>query len=155
MKFSEIKPRFPMLGFSHDMDLWGFPNRQSLTECGPRSLRDKLHQGLELIDARGRRYRVNSVTRLGRAGSLGRQIFRAMLFSGQLSVIELELEQLTSVELPEVKDRVCAAIDAHPLYYCEPSEQEEEIPKLIRQIRAKRSIEAIYNSLGLDWFAAY
>ena len=155
MRLSEIKLRFPVIGFSPDQDVWGFPDRRSLTTCGPRALRSQMHRGLEIIDARGRRHLVRSVTRVGRAGSFTSWFIMALLTAKPQSKIELELEALSPIDLAEVKERVCIAIAAHPLFYCNPTEQAEAIPALMGQIRSKRSFEAVHNALGLDSLEAY
>jgi len=66
---SDIDFSFPVLGFTRDRENWGFANRDKLTKCGPRTLKENTQEGMELIDAGGRRWRVKSIRRVGTRSS--------------------------------------------------------------------------------------
>ena len=82
MKASEAGLVFPVLGISADQDVWGFPDLRSLETCGSRTLRNRMQDGMELISADGRRWRVDDVCKRGRAGSLVSQAFSVLLAGG-------------------------------------------------------------------------
>lgn len=151
MNTAQADFRFPVLGFTTDMDVWGLIDLDSLTTCGPRTLKEGLQLGMELIDAEGRRWLVRSVTRTGRAGSL----FSRLLFSPAQSRIEHELDLLEPVSLQAVQLRVCAAMEAHPDFWCEDDERHTVLPVRLAEVRAVTMIAAIHEVLGLDSFHAY
>ncbi len=151
MKTSQADFRFPVLGLTTDLDVWGLPDLDALTTCGTRTLKEGLQLGMELIDADGRRWLVQSVKRIGRAGS----IFRRLLYSPAQSRIEHELESLQPVSLPETQDRVCAAMIAHPDFWCEEVERDIVLPLLLAEVKGTATIACIHEVLGLDSFHAY
>jgi hypothetical protein len=151
VKTAEVSFAFPVLGFSADQDLWGFPDFRSLTTCGPQTLRERMQDGMELIDANGRRWGVRSVQRIGRTGS----IFVALLSGKPQSKIEHELNDLGLWTLEEVQSRVCASMEAHPEFWCEDSERSTVFPQRLGEVRATQNIAQIHNVLGLDTFEAY
>ena len=72
------------------------------------------------------------------------------------SPIEHELEQLPPTSSEEAQARVCAAIEAHPLYWCDDPDidREEVLLPLLAKVRATRSIADIHRALGPDDFRA-
>ena len=89
MKTGEANFHFPVLGFTLDLNIWGFQDLDRLTRCGPRTLKEDTQIGMEFVDADGRRWGVRSVRRTGRAGSL----FSLLLpFGPPQSRIEHDLE---------------------------------------------------------------
>ena len=154
MKTAQADCRFPVLGFTPDADVWGFPDMDGLTSCGPRTLKKDMQSGMELVDADGRRWVVRSVRRTGRAGSLLPWLLRSLLATPQWR-IEHELEPLPPVSLEEAQARVCAAMAAHPDYWCEEDERATVLPARLAEVRATKTIAGIHDRLGLDTFQAY
>src|SRR3990167_7537060 len=99
MKTAQADFRFPVLGFTTDSDVWGLPDLDALTTCGPRTLTEGLQVGVELVDAEGRRWIVSSVLRTGRAGSL---LSRLMPGPAQFRIVH-ELELLAPLSLADVQ----------------------------------------------------
>lgn len=154
MKTGQANFNFPVLGFTPDREIWGFPDLDTLTSCGPRTLKDNTQIGMELIDARGQRWAVRSVRRTGRAGSLPRWLFASLLSTPQFR-IEHELEPLEAVSLKEVQERACASLEAFPDDYCLDDERDTVLAPLMAKVRMTKSIGEIHDLLGLDSFMAY
>ena len=155
MKTAQADIQFPVIGFTPDGDLWGFPNRNALTESGPRTVKERTPVGMELVDADGRRWVVRDMWRLGRDKPLLPWLFWTLMTATPGSRIDYELEPLAPLSLPEVKARMKAGIEVHPLNWCNPSEVETEIPARLAEVDAAESIAGLFEVLGLDWFAAY
>lgn len=154
MKTADAKFQFPVLGFTPDREIWGFQNLGTLTSCGPRTLKDNMQVGMELIDSDGRRWIVRSVRRTGRGKPLLPWLISFILSTPQ-SRVEHELDELESVSLAEVQDRACASLEAFPDDYCADDQREEILEPLLAQVRSAESIARIYELLGLDSFMAY
>ena len=151
MKASEAHFSFPVLGFTPDREIWGFPDMDRLTKCGPRTLKEDVQNGMELIDADGRRWRVLSVRRTGRAGSV---LSLLWIFGPPQSRIEQELEPLSAVSLAEVQQRARDAMETSRIdYYGE--EGQAEYRSTLRKIGKTRSISKIYDVLQPDTFEPY
>lgn len=155
MKTAEGQFQFPVLGFTPDAEIWGFPDLDRLTKCGPRTLKDDIQKGMELIDADGRRWVVRSIKRTGRTGSL----LLPLLFLGKpQSRIEHELEPLEPVSFGEVQRRTCAAIEAHADNYCHFTAEEEwetVIEPLLAEVKSTRKMADIYDLLQPDTFESH
>ncbi|MBX3482379.1 hypothetical protein [Phenylobacterium sp.] len=151
MQSSEAHFSFPVLGFTPDREIWGFPDMDRLTKCGPRTLKEGVQNGMELIDTDGRRWRVLSVRRTGRAGSV---LSLLWIFGPPQSRIEQELEPLPVVSLEEVQQRARDAMETSRIdYYGE--EGQAEYRSMIRKIGKTRSISKIYDLLQPDTFESY
>ncbi len=145
---------FPVIGFTPDREIWGFPDRRSLTTCGVQTLREGKSLGMEVIDGDGGCWRVTAIHDKGRARPLIPWLMKAML-SGRLYRIEYSLVRLEEAALDEVKARACKSLEAFPDDYCLFDEQETVLLPLMEQVRAAGSVEAIFELLGLDTFEAY
>jgi hypothetical protein len=97
MKTAEANFHFPVLGFTPDKEIWGFPDLNRLTRCGPRTLKSGLQTGMELIDADGRRWIVRDVRRTGRPGSLLPWLVSIAFTGCPQSRIEHQLDPLEPV----------------------------------------------------------
>jgi hypothetical protein len=151
MKSHEAGFRFPVLGFTPDREIWGFPDLDRLTKCGPRTLKEDVQNGMELIDTDGRRWRVLSIRRTGRAGSV---LSLLWIFGPPQSRIEHELEPLPPVLLAEVQQRSRDAMESSQIdYYGE--EGEAEYKSTLSKIGKTRSIAKIYDLLQPDTFEPY
>jgi hypothetical protein len=151
MKTAQVDFRFPVLGFTTDSDVWGLPSLDALTTCGPRTLKEGLQVGMELIDVEGGRWVVRSVRRTGRAGSL----LSLLSLGPAQSRIEHELEPLEPISVEHVQARVCAAMEAHPDFWCEEDERNTVLPARLAEVKSTATIAGIHEVLGLDSFHAY
>lgn len=149
MKTSEANFHFPVLGFTLDLNIWGFQDLDRLTRCGPRTLKDGIQTGMELVDADGRRWRVRSIRRTGRAGSL---LSLLLPFGPPQSRIEHDLEPTESVSIEELRKKVCTALEAHAENYFEGGERETEFEPLLAAVRAAGSVSEVYELLQPDTF---
>jgi hypothetical protein len=154
MKTAEAVMNFPVLGFTPERGIWGFEDLNTLTSCGPRTLKNDLQVGMELIDSRGSRWVVRSVRRIGRDRPFLPWLLSAAL-SGPLWRIEQELDELAPVPLPEIKERACASVEATSSDYCADDEREEVLEPLLAKVRAAKSVAKIHTLLGLDSFMGY
>ncbi len=151
MNSSEIKFTYPVLGFSSDGDLYGFPDLDRLTKCGPRTLEDRWHIGMELVDDRLKRWRVLSVRRTGRAGSL---LGLLWIFGPPQSRVEFELVDMPPISMKEVQERACKAMEHQKEdYYGEDGQKEYE--DTLKNIGETNSARELYNLLNPDTFEGY
>jgi len=155
VRTSDADFRFPVLGFTPDRDIWGFPDLNTLTSCGPQTLKDDMQAGMELVDAEGRRWIVRSIRRVGRAEPLLRALISSLLSGPPQSRIEHELEQLEPITLAEAQDRACAALRTFPQDYGGEDENDPMLEERIREVRSTTTIAGIHDVLGLDSFMAY
>lgn len=145
---SEIEFAYPILGITPDNDLWAFRDRDELNTCGKMTLRDGMQDGMEIIDADGRTWRVASIVRVGGVGlSLGLSCFLAGVMR-----IDHELEALPRQTLTEVKSRVQACMKARPEDWIWP---DVDLPQRLAEVQVVVSIAGIHDVLGLDHFRAY
>jgi hypothetical protein len=151
MKSDEAGFRFPVLGFTADREIWGFPDLDRLTKCGPRTLKEDAQIGMEMIDADGRRWKVLSVRRIGRAGSALSLIWG---FGPAQSRIEHELAPLPPVSLAEVQHKSQEAFASQQIDYY-GDEGQEEYRSTRRKIGRTRSIGEIYDLLQPDTFEPF
>ena len=154
MKTSEAGFRFPVLGFAPDKDVWAFPDMNTLTSCGPKTLKDGMQANMELVDAEFRRWIVRSVRRTGRAEPLALWLVSHLISTPQ-SRVQQELEVLPPVTLEEVKARVCEAMETNPGYYGDSEVVDAELKQRIAEVLAAGGIAEIIDLLGLDSFMAY
>jgi hypothetical protein len=154
MKTAEANFHFPVLGFTPDLEIWGFPDMNTLTSCGPQTLKDDLQTGMELIDSDGRRWLVRSIRRTGRAQSLIASLVARVLSTPQ-SRIEHELDVLEPVSMAELRDRACASLEAFSQDYCAEDERDEVLVPLMAKVRSAKNVAVIHELLGLDSFMAY
>lgn len=143
--------KFPVLGFTPDGENWGFPDLDRLTKCGPRTLKENMQDGMELVDADGRRWRVLSVRRTGRTGSW----LMALLAAGPQSRIEQDLEALPALSLSEVKQRTRESLNAFAADYKGFDGDEVEFASMLASVESARSISEIYELIGADTFESY
>jgi hypothetical protein len=154
VKTAEIDFHFPVLGITPDKSIWAFPDRDVLTSCGPHTLRDNMQDGMELVDADGRRWMVESIQRTGRASSWLQWLIDRLISTPQ-SRIEHELTALDPVTLDEVKARVREAIETFPETYSDSNERESVLGEQIGNVMSAQKIADIPDILGLDSFMAY
>ena len=155
MKTNDVDFVFPVLAFMPDNEVWGFKDINTLTSCGPRTLKDNSQVGLELIDARGHRWIVRSFRRVGPAESFVRSVFTALLTARPQSRIEHELEAVEPVVLAQVQDRACASLEAFAQDYCLEDERDTVLAALIADVKLTKQIAEIYELLGPDTFQSY
>lgn len=151
MNSSDVNFTFPVLGFPNDGDMYGFPDLDRLTKCGPKTIKDVSHQGMELVDASLKRWRVLSVRRTGRAGSF---LSLLWIFGPPQSRVELDLEAMPAVTMGEVQERALKAMAIMKEdYYGE--EGEKEYAGTLKAIRRTKTVAKIYDLLSPDTFEAY
>jgi hypothetical protein len=155
VKTSEIDFQYPVLGFTPDIEIWGFKDLNTLTSCGPKTLADDLQAGMELVDSTGRRWAVKSVRGLGPIGSIFHRAIARVLYGKTQTRIEHELEPLSPVSLQEVQAKACAVIEAHPTDYFEFFDDNTDLESQTGPVRATKSIAEIYDLLGPDTFEPY
>ena len=155
MKAAAAGFHFPLLGFTPDGEIWGFPDIDTLTSCGPRTLKDNMQTGMELVDVDGRRWIVRSVRRVGSARPLVPWLISALLTSTPQSRIEHEVEQLAAITLSEAQARACAALRAFPQDYGAEDKDDPVLKQRLAEVTGTRTIAAIHEVLGLDSFMAY
>ena len=149
MKTADVAFQFPVLGFTPDLEIWGFPDMDRLTKCGTRTLRENLQIGMELIDADGRRWVVRAVRRTGRAGSL---LSLFLPFGPPQSRIEHDLAPMPAVTLDEVRRRAFAEMEAYAENYVEGDEGKAEFAQLFVDIGRASKISEIHDLLRPDTF---
>lgn len=154
MKTTEVDFRFPVLGFTSDLEIWGFPDIDRLTRCGPRTLKENLQIGMELIDAGGRRWIVRATRRTGRPGALFPWLVSMLLTSHAQSRIEHDLDPLESVSLEEAQSRTCTAMEAFEQDYIGDSREKDFVP-LLAKVKRTKTIAGIYKLLQPDTFEGY
>lgn len=152
MKTGDVAFGFPVLGFTRDLDLWGFADLEALTACGPLTLKEDKLPGMELVDAEGRRWTVTSVRRVGPAKTGLAGLIEPLLYAKRTSRIEHELDALTPLTLAEVKARLVAGIEAFPDYW---GDDAEEVAGRVAEVRAVSTIAEVHSVLGLDDFRSY
>ncbi len=149
MNCADAGLHYPVLGFTRDLQIWGFKDLDALTRCGPRTLRENYQADMELIDADGRRWRVRTFKRIGRAGSW---LSLLLPFGPPQSRIEHELEAMEPVSIQEVQRRTCASMEAFSENYFDAGEREAEFAPLLAQVNRTRKIADIYELLQPDTF---
>ena len=154
MKTAEVDFDFPVLGFTPDREIWGFQDLNTLTSCGPRTLRDDMQVGMELIAADGRRWVVRSIRRTGRGEPLLNWLLSCVLSTPQ-SRIEHELDELPPLSLPQIRERACASVEATASDYCADDERQEVLEPLLAKVRSAKSVAKVHELLGLDSFMSY
>lgn len=152
MKSTEIEIAFPVLGFTPDLENWGFPDLNRLTKCGTRTLKENKQDGMEIIDAKGRCWRVLSIRRIGRAGSVLNLIPG---FGPPQFRIEQELEALPPVPLAELKRRARASMENFQVDYMGFDGDEEAFADRMRRLEAAASYAELYDVVGADTFEPY
>lgn len=151
MNAEDANLQFPVLGLSADNDVWGFWDMNGLTVCGPRTLKEGLQDGMELIDAVGKRCRVDSIRMIEPLEAWWKRLFTWMLYLPGYR-IEQALTRLEPVTLEAVQERVCSAMQNYPLYWCEEDDIETVLVERLAEVRATTTIAAIHDVLGLDTF---
>ena len=152
MKTSEIDFHFPVLGFTADAEMWGFPDMDRLTKCGPQTLKENTQAGMELIDADLRRWGVTSIRRIGRAGSI---LSYLLIFGPPQSRIEQEVEPLPAISLADVQIRACRSMDLFSKEHYYGDDGQAEYRQTLADVRSTRSVTEIYDLLNPDTFEPY
>ena len=157
MDVGSLNLKFPVLGFTTDDEIWGFPTPETFGVCGPRTIKDDMQRGMEIVDGDGRRYRVRSIGKLGRDGFLPIWFLKSLVM-GPLYRISHDLEAMAPLSLEEIKQRVEVCMKAHPLHWSDDADADANDPMLLEQLgkaQACGSVAEIFEVLGLDWFASY
>ena len=110
-----------------------------------------MQDGMELVDAEGRRWRVLSIRRTGRAGSL---LGFLRIFGQPQSRIEHDLEPLTPFSLAEVQQRTRSSVETCSVDYMDGG-GDSHYQSLLSAIPRTRSVSEIYDLLQPDTFESY
>ena len=154
MDVASLNLKFPILGFTTDDDVWGFPSLDTFGVCGPRTIKDDMQRGMEIVDGDGRRFRVRSIQKIGRDGFLPIWFLKSLVSAPQYR-IQHELEPMAPLSLEEIKQRVDTCMKAHPLYWSEEADLDTMLMEQLAKAQACGSVAEIFEVLGLDWFADY
>jgi hypothetical protein len=149
MKTAEAGFHFPVLAFTSDLEIWGFQDLDRLTKCGPRTLKEGIQIGMELVDADLQRWRVLAVRRTGRAGSL---LSLFLPFGPTQARIEHELQAMEAISIEDARLRAIRAMEAHISDYLDGDDREAEFEPLLASVKRARSIEEIFDLLQPDTF---
>jgi len=152
MKTAEAGFRFPVLGFTSDLEIWGFQDLDRLTKCGPRTLKEGTQIGMDLVDADLRRWRVLAGRRTGRAGSL---LSLLLPFGPPQSRIEQELQAMEAISIEDARRWATRAMEAHTVKYLEGDDREVEFEPLLASVKRARSIAEIFDLLQPDTFESH
>ena len=152
MKTLEADFRFPVLAFTADKEIWGFPDLDRLTKCGPVTLKENMQLGMELVDADGRRWIVRSVRRTGRAGSF---LSLLLIFGPRQSRIDHELEVMAPLSIEDIRRRARTAMETHRINRLEGDDPDFEFKPLLAKVGEARSVQNIYDLLRPDTFEPY
>jgi hypothetical protein len=110
-----------------------------------------MQDGMELVDAEGRRWRVLSIRRTGRAGPL---LGLLWIFGPPQSRIEHDLEPLTPLSLAEVQQRTRNSVETYSADYMD-GDDDSHHRSLLDAIPRTRSVSEIYDLLQPDTFESY
>ncbi|WP_312161597.1 hypothetical protein [Phenylobacterium sp.] len=146
--------KFPLIGFTPDLEIWGFPDRPSLTTCGVQTLRKSMPLGMDLIDADGAQFRVVALHNKGRADPLLPWLLKAML-SGRQYRIEYVIAPLEKMSLEDLKARIGKSLEAFPSDYCLEDERDTVLLPLLAAVQAADGVAELFTLLGLDSFESY
>ena len=108
---------FPILGFTPDGDLGGFPSLAEFRRCNEHGLKTRRDVGMVLCDDLGRTWTITDVRSLGLQGSALKRGLARVFASFRIYTVEYTLEPGDTLSLEEIKARVCAAIDKFPGAY--------------------------------------
>jgi len=111
-----------------------------------------MQDGMELIDASGRRWQVLGIRRTGRAGSV---LSLLPGFGPPQSRIEQDLQALPGLSLAEVQVRTRESLETFRSDYTGFEGDEAEFSALLDKVGQARSIAEIYELLQPDTFEPY
>jgi len=158
-------PSFPALGFRRDVGREPVPGRELVTwfldledfsTCTTWSLSRGERLGMVLVDHDCRCWRVVAVKDLGVTRSLWERVFR-FLMRQSLHRIDQELITQAPLTLAQVKDRVCASIQANPDDWRDdeaiageagpPRDEQEMLDERQAAVRRAQSLPQVINAL--------
>jgi hypothetical protein len=129
----ELQP--PVLRIARNGFLDAVRRPEELEVCGSYALRSGYFEGLRLVDATGRSWRVRCVAKVGSVGP-----FWGFRLRGPRRVrIRMDREEESRFGLEDLKDRVCRAIEQLP----EPWEAVEDIEETKARARRATDIPAL------------
>ena len=155
MKSTEAGILFPILAFTADNHLWPIDKLDILTACGPRTLKDGMQLGMEIVDSDWRCWRVKSVHKIGRDTGFLRWLLSALMTATPAYRIEQELEPLQPMSVEQMRRRVCAALEEHSEDYCGYDGDEADFRRLLADIRKAASVSDVFKAVGPDDFRGY
>ncbi|MCR5877472.1 hypothetical protein [Phenylobacterium sp. J367] len=111
-----------------------------------------MQNGMELIDADLRRWRVLSVRRTGRAGSL---LSLIPGFGPPQARVEHELEPLPALSLEDLRRRTRDSLEKFRVDYTGFGGDEAEFESLLARVGKARSVAEVYELIQPDTFEPY
>ncbi|WP_304219388.1 hypothetical protein [Phenylobacterium aquaticum] len=158
-------PTFPALGFRRDVGREPIPGRERVTffldledfsTCTSWELARGERLGMVLADRDGRCWKVVAVKDLGVVRPFWERVFR-FLMRQSLHRIDQELIPQEPLTLAQVKERVCASIQANPDDWRDdeaiageagpPRDEQEMLDERQAPVRAARTLTQVINAL--------
>ena len=156
-----MSPTFPAFGFRQDVGRYATPGLEKFDQfdiaedfavCSQWDLKYGSRNGMVLVDANLRCWRVVRVRRLGIRPPLWSYLLR-LLFQQALYQVDVELEPLEPITLDQLKDRMTASILSNPDDFRDdeaiageagpPQDEQELLDAIVAGIRAADSVEGI------------
>jgi hypothetical protein len=134
--------KFPVMTLNGRGDVWVARDVEQLTTCTVSALKRRHFDSLEIVDATGASWRVQSVTKVANVGPLFG--FRLPFFS-RLIRVALDLEQGPLLDLASLKQRVCDTLDRDVDFW----DSGEGLKRLKARIRTQQAISSL---MDLFWF---
>lgn len=139
MKSSEMEITFPAFGFTPSDELYYFSGIESLTRCGPQTLKQNVFVGMEFIDSDYNRWRILSAQEVEKKENIISKIFPLKLRKRQIT---LEVEPMTQVSIAYVQWKTCKHLQLFAIDYYFQREKLQFIEE-IAKVRNSRSIAEI------------
>lgn len=151
-----IAPRVGPHALPGQQDVDFFVNERDFATCTGWDLKFHARDGMFLADSAGCCWRIVSVRDLGITGSFWSRVFRLLL---QQSVHQVccELEEVETLSVGALRERVCAAIASDPDRWRDdeavagedgpPRDEQEMLDELLETVRGADSVPQIINAL--------
>ena len=140
---------YPLFCFTTDGDLWSLYTPDQLGWCGPETWQKKRQLGMDVVDAKGHCWRVLEIA----LAQTAPYDWRALIpFRGRRLRIVHKFERQPDLSLEEVRERLFAAFDAYPTYYCALADSLEEVEELKRDIREIKTLAPMHDMIGASHF---
>jgi hypothetical protein len=158
-------PSFPALAFCRDVGRYAVPGRECLTwfldaedfsTCTSWELKHCERLGMVLADSGGRCWKVLAVADLGVVRPFWERVFR-FLMRQSVHRIDQELTEVEPLTLEQLKERVCASIEANPDDWRDdeaiageagpPREEQELLDELQMAARNAQTLPQLINAL--------
>lgn len=162
---SALPFKYPLFAFGRDVGRNAQAGRETVTwfgddedvsTCKGWDLKHGARMGMILVDPTGRCWEIVGVKDLGIVGSVLGRIVR-FVFQQNDHAIEMDLAERPPMSLDQVKDRVCASIDANPDDWRddeaiagesgEPQDELELLDRLKSRVRKAKTLKGVVKIL--------